>query len=144
MTRAFLLASLETNLRNRVEENLEDCDSFVVRWLTFIKSIQSTSIDQFNALKTWITGQSPTQYPGENLKSLARDFCKDAQELETAGQYDHLLTLDMIKAFLLAGGQGNKDYRFNLRPVKQKLEIALLDIAYKTSKGGSCQQTYEG
>ena len=135
--RTFLLASLETNLRNRVEEKLEDCDSFVVTWLTFIKSIQSTSIDRFNALKTRIKGRSPTQYPGENLESLARDFCKDAQELETAGQYDHLLTLDMIKAFLLAGGQGNEDYRFNLRPMKQKLETALLDIAYKTKEAAN-------
>jgi len=135
--RTFLLASLETNLRNRVEEKLEDSDSFAVTWLTFIKSIQSTSIDRFNSLKTRIKARSAAQYPGENLEALARDFRKDAQELETAGQYDHLLTLDMIKAFLLAGGQGNEDYRFNLRPMKQKLETALLDIAYKTKEAAN-------
>jgi hypothetical protein len=39
--RTFLLASLETNLRNRVEEKLEDCDSFAVTGLTFISQVNS-------------------------------------------------------------------------------------------------------
>jgi hypothetical protein len=53
-----------------------------------------------------------------------------------AGQFDHNLTLTMLKTFLLAGGAGNKDYRFPLRSTKQELEDqALLDIGYKENSG---------
>jgi hypothetical protein len=51
--------------------------------------------------------------------------------LTTAGQYDHNLTLTMLKTFLLAGGSGNEDFRFQLRATKQKLDQASLDIGYK-------------
>ena len=69
----------------------------------------------------------PSQYAGENLELLASR--KDACELTTAGQYDHnLLMLAMLKTFLLAGGSGNEDFRFQLRGIKQKLDQALLDI----------------
>jgi hypothetical protein len=73
---SFLLSSLETTLRNRVEEKLEDSDSFTVTWLTFIKCIQSTSIDRFNSLKSRIKNRSPSQYPGENLRLLLEIFGK--------------------------------------------------------------------
>jgi hypothetical protein len=62
---------------------------------------------------------------------LGADFRKDARLLTTTGQYDHNLTLSMLKIFLLAGGSGNEDYRFPLRSVKQDLDKALLEIGYK-------------
>jgi hypothetical protein len=68
---------------------------------------------------------------------LAAHFRKDANELTTAGQYDHNLTLGMLKIFLLAGGSGNEDYRFPLRSVKQKLEEALLDIGFKDKEAAN-------
>ncbi len=37
----------------------------------------------------------------------------------------------MLKTFLLAGGAGNEDFRFQLRSTKQQLDQALLDIGYK-------------
>jgi hypothetical protein len=96
-----------------------------------LKAIQSTSIERFEDLKTSIKLRLPSQYPGENLEQLAAQFRKDALELTTAGQYDHNLTLSMMKIFLLAGGSGNEDFRFPLRATKQKLEQALLDIGFK-------------
>ena len=71
------------------------------------------------------------------MESLAADFRKDARELTTAGQFDHNLTLTMLKAFLLAGGSGNEDYRFPLRSLEQKLDKALLDIGYKEKSAGA-------
>jgi hypothetical protein len=65
------------------------------------------------------------------LEQLAAQFCKNALELTTAGQYNHNLTLSMMNIFLLAGGSGNKDFRFPLRATKQKLEQALLDVGFK-------------
>jgi hypothetical protein len=78
-----------------------------------------------------IKARHPAQYPGENLELLGADFRKDARELTTAGQYDHNLTLSMMKIFLQAGGSGNEDYRFPLRTIKQQLDEALLEIGYK-------------
>ena len=112
--RTYLLASLSTELSNKVTEKLDDDDSFPVVWLQFLKSIQSTSIERFEDLKATIKARLPSQYSGENLEQLAAHFRKDANELTTAGQYDHNLTLSMLKTFLLAGGSGNEDFRFPL------------------------------
>ncbi|KAI2509217.1 hypothetical protein MHU86_5227 [Fragilaria crotonensis] len=101
-----------TELSNKVTEKLDDSDSFPVVWLQFLKSIQSTSIERFEDLKAIIKARLPSQYSGENLEQLAAHFRKDANELTTAGQYDHNLTLAMLKIFLLAGGSGNEDFRF--------------------------------
>ena len=108
---------------------------FHIIWLQLIKTIQSTSIERFEDLKASIKRCHPSQYAGENLEFLAADFCKDARELTTAGQYDHNLTLTMLKIFLLAGGPGNEDYRFPLCSTKQKLDQALLDIGDKEKSG---------
>ena len=129
--RTYLLASLTPLLSNKVTEKLDESDPFPIVWLQFLKAIQSTSIERFEDLKTSIKLRLPSQYPGENLEQLAAQFRKDALELTTAGQYDHNLTLSMMKIFLLAGGSGNEDFRFPLRATKQKLEQALLDIGFK-------------
>jgi len=135
--RTYLLASLSTELSNKVTEKLDDSDSFPVVWLQFLKSIQSTSIERFEDLKAIIKARLPSQYSGENLEQLAAHFRKDANELTTAGQYDHNLTLAMLKIFLLAGGSGNEDFRFPLRSVKQNLEQALLDIGFKDKEAAN-------
>jgi hypothetical protein len=49
--RAYLLASLSTEISNKETEKLDDNDSFPVVWLQFLKSIQSTSIERFEDLK---------------------------------------------------------------------------------------------
>ena len=135
--RTFLLASLSTELSNKVTEKFDDSDSFPVVWLQFLKSIHSTSIERFEDLKAIIKARLPSQFSGEKLEQLAAHFCKDANELTTAGQYDHNLTLGMLKIFLLAGGSGNEDYRFPLRSVKQKLEQALLDIGFNNKEAAN-------
>ena len=117
--KAYLLVSIETSLSNKVEEKIEDDDTFPIVWLQFIKTIQSTSVERFEDLKLTIKKRHPSQYSGENLEQLAADFRKDAKELTTVGQYDHNLTLSMLKIFLLAGGSGNEDFRFPLRSIKQ-------------------------
>ena len=129
--KAYLLASIESSLSNKVEEKLEDTDSFPIAWLQLIKTIQSTSVERFEDIKQAIKKRHPSQYAGENLEQLAADFRRDARELTTAGQYDHNLTLTMLKIFLLAGGSGNEDYRFPSRSVKQDVDKALLEIGYK-------------
>ena len=120
---------------SKFKEKTEEDDSFHVVWLQLIKTIQSTSIERFEDLKAAIKARHLSQYAGKNLEALAADYRKDARELTTAGQYDHNLTLTMLKTFLLTGGAGNEDYRFPLRPTKQTLDLSLLDIGYKEKSG---------
>ena len=135
--RTNLLASLTPVLSNKVAEKLKDSDPFPIVWLQFLKAIQSTSIERFEDLRSSILKlRRLSQYPGKNLEMLAAQFRKDALELTIAGQYDHNLTLSMMKMFLLAGGSGNEDFRFPLRATKQKLEQALLDIGFKEKGAG--------
>jgi hypothetical protein len=128
---------------SKIKEKTEDDDSFHVVWLQLIKTIQSTSIERFEDLKTAIKAHHPSQYAGENLEALAVDYRKDARELTTAGQYDHNLTLTKLKTFLLAGGAGNEDFRFPLRSTKQKLDQALLDIGNKEKSGAHAHMVAE-
>ena len=120
---------------SKIKEKTEDDNTFHVVWLQLIKTIQSISIERFEDLKAAIKAHHPSQYAGENLEALAVDYRKDARELMTAGQYDHNLTITMLKTFLLAGGAGNEDYRFPIHSTKQKLDQALLDIGYKEKSG---------
>ena len=129
--KAYLLASIEASLSNKVEEKLEEGDTFPIVCLQLIKTIQSTLLQRFEDIKQSIKKRHPSQYAGENLEQLAVDFRRDARELTTAGQHDHNLTLSMLTIFLLAGGSGNEDFRFPLRSVKQELNKALLDIGHK-------------
>ncbi|KAI2494289.1 hypothetical protein MHU86_20266 [Fragilaria crotonensis] len=139
----FVLSSLSPALMSKIQEKTEDSDSFHIVWLQLIKTIQSTSIERFEDLKAAIKARHPSQYAGENLELLASDFRKDARELTTAGQYDHNLTLTMLKTFLLAGGSGNEDFRFQLRATKQKLDQALLDIGYKEKSAAQAHMVSE-
>ena len=109
--RTYLLASLTVDLSNKVAEKLDEADSFPGVWLQFLKSIQSTSIERFEDLKATLKARLPSQYPGEHVELLAAHFRKDANELTMAGQYDHNLTLGILKTFLLAGaGSSNEDF----------------------------------
>ncbi|KAI2488973.1 hypothetical protein MHU86_25625 [Fragilaria crotonensis] len=49
----------------------------------------------------------------------------------------------MLKTFLLAGGSGNEDFRFQLRATKQKLDQALLDIGYKEKSAAQAHMVSE-
>jgi hypothetical protein len=102
------LASLQIDLSNKVAEKLDNDNPFPIVWLQFLKAIQSTSIERFEYLKATIKARLPSQYPGKNVKQLTIRFRKDANELTTAGQYNHNLTYTMMKTFLLAGGTGMK------------------------------------
>jgi hypothetical protein len=132
--RKFLIGSLVEELADQLEERLDDKDAFPLVWMQFLKLIQSTSVERFEDLKLRIKSRLPAQYPGENLEDLGRDFRRDATELITAGQYDHNLTLTMLKIFLQAGGRGNEDFRFALRMRKQSLDQALIDIGHMSKK----------
>jgi hypothetical protein len=126
----FLLDSLDTDLSTKLYERIEEADNFPIVWIQLLKLVQSTSIERFENLRNRIKGRSASNYSGEDIELLAVDFRCDALELVTAGQYDHNLTLSMLKIFLIAGGTNNGNYQFPLRLLKKELNEALLVIPH--------------
>ena len=128
----FLMNSLDTSLKNELEDRKQDSDAFTVVWLRLLHLLTSTSVDKFESIKKKIKETMPSSFAGQNLEEMASSLRKNARELEIAGQYDHNLTLHMLDNFLCAGGEDNENYCFELRIIKQKLNTALLEIAYKS------------
>ena len=77
------------------------------------------------------------------LASLATAFHDDAQELETAGQYDHSRTLSMLEVFLEGGGNDNKDFRFGLRGLKERLQTKLLEVGFLSPSAANAMMAKE-
>ena len=123
--RDFLLDSLELKLHDMVSEKLKDDDGFLVTWLQLIKSIQMTNIEHYKTLKEQVKACHPSQFPGQNVTTLASTFCAYAHELDNAYANDHKLTLNMLETFLLARGNDNEDYRMDLRIMKKELKNEL-------------------
>ena len=130
----FLLDSLEPKLHDMVSEKLKDNDGFLVTWLQLIKSIQTTNIEHYKTLKEQVKACCPSQFPGQNITTLASTFRVYAHELDNAYAYDHKLTLMMLKTFLLAGGNDNKDYRMDLHIKKKELKKELEIMGYDEAK----------
>jgi hypothetical protein len=127
---AFLLDSLDLDLSTKLQERIDETDNFPVVWIQLLKLVQSTSIERFENLCLRIKGRRAANYSGEDVELLAVDFRRDALELVTAGQYEHNLTLTMLKIFLLAGGANNGNFQFPLRLLKKELNEALLVIPH--------------
>ena len=123
--RDFLLDLLEPKLCDMVSEKLEDNDGFLVTWLQLIKSIQMTNIEHYETLKEQVKACRPSQFPGQNVTTLASTFRVYARELNNPYAYNHNLTLMMLETFLLAGGNDNKDYRMDLCIMKKELKNEL-------------------
>ena len=99
--RDFLqLDLLEPKLHDMVSKKLEDDDGFLVTWLQLINSIQMTNIEHYKTLKEQVKACHPTQFPGQNVTTLANTFHVYAGELDNAYAYDHNMTLTMLKPFL--------------------------------------------
>jgi hypothetical protein len=127
---AFLLDSLSVDLKVTITELIDDDDSFHVVWLTLMNEIQTQTIERIESIKRQIKDRKPQMYAGQDLMKMAVANRADALELTNAGQYEHNLSLDMLKNYLLGGGADNEDFRFPLRLLKMKLDEELIQIGY--------------
>ena len=100
----FLLDSIGEEMCNTLIRKIDDDTGFVIVWLMVIQQIQINSVEHFQCLIKNIKGRKATDYPRQNLQSLATAFIDDAKQLNVAGHYDHNLTMDMVKIFMSAGG----------------------------------------
>ena len=75
--------------------------------------------------------------------ALVGDFGSDAEILSSAGQYDHALTLRMVKIFLLAGGDGNENFRHPVRDHNIRIDKALRVNATKDKAAADARMIQE-
>ena len=127
---AFLLDSLSPSLSETISETLDESDSFHVVWLELIYEIQVQTVERMESIKKEIKDRRLQQYPEQDLEKMAVHFCGAVLELSNARQYEHNLTLTMLKAYLVAGGTDNEDYRYSLCGLKSILYDKLLAIGY--------------
>ena len=130
----FLIDSLSPEFGALIKKKTKDDDTFTIVWMLVLQSIQSTSIEVLEQIKMRIKARHPSQYSGENLAKLGEHFLDDASLLESAGQYDHNLTLHMVKIFLEAGGEGKlaENYRHSIRILVERVHDELLKIRFMT------------
>jgi len=127
-----LLLSLESDLSTTIQKKCLETDTFVIIWMLLLQTCQLTDYEVYNNLKIQIKSHKVSQYSGQDLTMLAEDFRDDAKVLLVAGFYDHSLTLDMLKIFLEAGGEGKsaENFRFALLGWVEKAEQAILKIRF--------------
>ena len=128
----FLLNSLDDELLSELRTIRHNNDPFPVAYLHLMEIVMSASIESFEVLKNTLKARRVTDYPGQDVSKLAMQFRLDAQTLENAGQYTEHLTLDMVNAFLVAGGRENEDFHFGLLMMKEQLHPLLSRIAFLT------------
>jgi hypothetical protein len=102
----FLFNALSPSLKDHLKLSLEPSFPFALVWLRLVRLVTSTSIVQWDAIKKRIRGRLPSQYSGEDIIKLSIDFETDAKQLTIAGHYDHHLTSDMLRIFLLQARRG--------------------------------------
>ena len=129
--RSCLLKTLERSFREDLEEIVEKTYRFPVVWLYLVRRLQSTlSVQRFDDIKDQIKACMPSKFPGQNLSLMVSELRRHAKILKSAGQYDHNLTLIMLKNFIKAGGDSTAadNFRYNLRDVRRRLEEVLTSI----------------
>ena len=128
----FLLNSLDDELLSELHIICHDDNPFPITYLHLMEIVTSVSIESFKVLKNTLKNCRAVDYPGQDVSKLAMQFCLDTQTLENARQYTENLTLDMVNAFLAAGGRDNEDFQFGLRMMKEQLHPLLTCITFLT------------
>ena len=141
--RMLLLDSLDVKLQTRIKLRTLDEDPFLLVWMHIATLVLSTSVDRFEDVKKRIKSRHPAQFSGQDMVALVGDFGADAEILSSAGQYDHALTLHMVKIFLLAGGDGNENFRHPIRDLKIRIVRALRVIAFKDKAAANAHMVQE-
>ena len=131
-----LIASLQTELGITIKKKKRKEDTFAVVWMTLLRTIQSSSFEVYEIIKTRIKSRRVSHYAGQDLSLLATDFQDDAKLLTKAGFYDHSLTLVMLKMFLEAGGDGRsaENFRYKLQGWIEDMAEAIFQIRFMTDE----------
>ena len=100
----------------------------LIPWLRLVDLLYPHSISTFEEYKNVIRKRRPTDYAGQDIEDLCSDFEKDAKKCSY--HYDDELTMIMLETIMTAGGDSNEDFKAELRPLKKKLDKALMSIRF--------------
>jgi len=126
----FLIASLSSSVLLHLYPRLDlDCDRctepFPVVWCRLMQEIQPKSFAMFQALKDRIRALHPSQFPGDNVKDMMYQFRILAEELDSAGHYEHSLSLNVLDKALLAGGDNPPKSMFSFHTPLFMLRVSV-------------------
>ena len=128
---SVLLNSLDTKLYEKLIKNRNPDDTFVITWYRLVDLLYPHSISTFEEYKNVIRKRLATDYAGQDIEELCSDFENDAKKCSY--HYDDELTMVMLETIMTAGGDSNEDFKAELRPLKKKLDKALMSIRFLDS-----------
>ena len=120
--------SLDSKLYEKLIKNREADDTFVVTRFRLVDLLYPHSIATFEMYKADLRKRRATDYAGQDIEELCADFDNDYKKLSY--YYDHELTMVMLETIMMAGGDSNEDFRAELRPLKKRLDKALMEIRF--------------
>ena len=103
----FLLASFNDELLRKVRDALASTSkpSFILTWMTFVEKIRVISVGRLDGLQKLIENRLPSQYPGQNLETMAAANIRDVNDLEQAGWYSLSTGFTMVRNFASANSE---------------------------------------
>lgn len=140
----FLMNSVSAEIYKELHLACEKEDSFPVTFMQFMKIVRTVTIEHITNVKERIKARRPQQYAGQDIAQMAMDFKTDAIELEKSGHYDHILTVNMLDAFLSAGGREAEQFRFPLRYLRDRLGKKVLSVAHLSKQEADKIMVQEG
>ena len=130
--REVLLLSLDTKLREDLEQIIKPEHTFPVVFMYFITKIQIFTFDRIDNLREQLKSRDIKQYSGQSIDLLCSDYRSDAEELVKAGSYDNGLSRHMLQKFLKADGPDT--YKHPLLDKFRELEDALMKTRFMSSR----------
>ena len=103
----FFLASLNDELLRKVRDALATTrkPTFILTWMTFIEKIRVISVGRVDGLQKLVESRVPSQYPGQNLETMAAANIRDIIDLEQAGWYNLSTGNTMVRNFASANSE---------------------------------------
>jgi hypothetical protein len=103
----FLLASFNDEILRKVRDALASTTkpTFIQTWMTFVEQIRVISVGRLESLQRLVELRVPTQYPGQNLETMAAHNIRDIVDLEQAGWYSLNTGNTMVRNFASANSE---------------------------------------
>ena len=130
----FLINSLKSSFKTRMNKIIKEDDTFATVWIKIMKKVYINSKEYFDSIENKIKALDPRNYPGQKMDDWVADIRVQVQLLSNSGQYDHNLSQDILDLAILAGGDGNEDWRSVIRPLRKALSKELQEIGLFSTK----------
>jgi hypothetical protein len=103
----FFIDSLNEEMKRKLRDALATTrkPTFVQVWMTFVEKIRVISVGRVDGLQKRVEARMPSQYPGQNLETMAAQNIRDIIDLEQAGWYNLSTGNTMVRNFASANSE---------------------------------------